>query len=68
LPRLENIQTEDQRNVIGLLKLQNPIQQRLNEDMDRATTYDQEDQEFIWRDGEMKSKLQNTWYISPLNS
>jgi hypothetical protein len=37
-------QTEDQRNIIRLLELQNPVQQRLNEDMDdRATTYDQED-------------------------
>jgi hypothetical protein len=36
--------TEDRRNIIRLLELQNPVQQRLNEDMDdRATTYDQED-------------------------
>jgi hypothetical protein len=64
----KTFQTEDQRNIFGLLELQNPIQQRLNEDMDRATTYDQEDQEYIQRDGDMKSKLQNAWYTSPSNS
>jgi hypothetical protein len=48
--------------------LRNPVQQRSNKDMDRATTYDQEDWEYIWRDSEMKSKLQNAWYTSPSNS